>query len=128
MTTDFRKQVEETARRKLQFFHHSCPADVVVDGYDDLKKCTCGIDTAIQDTADAIVKLHEAELDEVVKAAWMTKEGREAEAERVRKDAASENRFAGMSDDGMQQLIANAEYEIVRRAAIEPKTTERGDV
>lgn len=37
--------VEEVLRKKMQFYHRDCPADVVVDGYSDLAKCTCGINS-----------------------------------------------------------------------------------
>jgi hypothetical protein len=87
MTTDFRKQVE---------------ALLPLAGTGVEYRVAYTDESAAQ-LVDAIVKLHEAEV------------------ERIRKDAASENRFAGMSDGGVQQLIKNAEYEIARRATIEPK-------
>jgi hypothetical protein len=91
MTTDFRKQLEEI----------EVPIPSSAQG---LFNAPQTIGTFLgSDLVDAIVKLHEAEV------------------ERIRKDAASENRFAGMSDGGVQQLIKNAEYEIARRATIEPK-------
>lgn len=124
MTTDFRKQVQDA------LIHHRFGIRAYeLNHLDEARRESPQVQIArswltLPETVllvDAIVKLHEAEVDEAVKAAWMTREEREAEVERIRKDATSENRFAGMSDDGVQQLINNAEYEIARRAAIEPK-------
>jgi hypothetical protein len=106
MTTDFRKQVEDA------LIHHRFGIRAYeLDHLDEARRESPQVEIArswltLPETVllvDAIVKLHD---DEV---------------ERIRKDAASENRFAGMSDGGVQQLIKNAEYEIARRATIEPK-------
>lgn len=54
--------IEEVINKKLQFFHHNCPADLVVNGYSDLEKCTCGIKEAIKDSLNSIQKIIEKDV------------------------------------------------------------------
>lgn len=62
--------------KKLQFCHRgNCPADIVVDGAADLKKCTCPVADAVVDIQAHIERIigEDEPEDDMQPSVWVTR-------------------------------------------------------